>query len=93
MLAYYSTLLKKEEILKRLTDDITNLAEIANEVVCEIKVAGAGGKNRDPETIINSLEQAQKLNKVVSLMINNVKENTVLYINSLTPIKIGRAHV
>jgi Sec-independent protein translocase protein TatA len=84
-LAYYTTLLKKEEILKRLGEDASVLAEIANDLVCEIKTTAAACKNRDVETIISSTSQAENLVKVVGAMLDNLKGNTNAYVNTLVP--------
>ena len=84
-LAYYTTLLKKEEILKRLGEDASVLAEIANDLVCEIKTTAAACKNRDVETIISSTSQAENLVKVVGAMLDNLKGNANAYVSTLIP--------
>ena len=84
-LAYYTTLLKKEEILKRLGEDASALAELANDLVCEIKTTAAACKNRDVETIISSTSQAENLVKVVGAMLDNLKGNANAYVSTLIP--------
>ena len=85
MLAYYSSLLKKEELLKRLGEDASALAEIANDLVCEIKTAAVSCKNRDVETILTSISQAENLIKIINAMLENFKNNTNGYVTSLVP--------
>ena len=47
MLAYYTTLVKKESLLDRLKLDADELAVVANDLVCEIKVAANSCKDKN----------------------------------------------
>lgn len=82
-LAYYSSVVKKEEILERISLDAEQIASIANDLVCDIKTAAAASKTRDIETLIDSLTKAQDLTKVVSTMIDNLKNNSESYISTM----------
>ena len=83
-LAYYSTLVKKESLMDRIHLDAEELASVANNLVCEIKVASASCKNRDIESILNSITQAEESIKIVNAMLNNLKNNTQAYLLSLS---------
>lgn len=85
MLAYYTSLVKREEIVKKLSDDGNNLASLANDLVCELKVFTSACNNRDVETCLESLSKASELSKIVSAMITNVEGNYKSYVTSLVP--------
>ena len=85
MLAYYTSLVKREEIVKKLSDDGNNLASLANDLVCELKVFTSACNNRDVETCLDSLNKASELSKIVSAMITNVEGNYKSYVTSLVP--------
>lgn len=85
MLAYYTSLVKREEIVKKLSDDGDELASLANDLVCELKVFTSACNNRDVETCLESLSKASELSKVVSAMITNVEGNYKSYVTSLIP--------
>lgn len=85
MLAYYTSLVKREEIVKKLSDDGNNLASLANDLVCELKVFTSACNNRDVETCLESLSKACELSKIVSAMITNVEGNYKSYVTSLVP--------
>ena len=87
MLAYYTSLVKREEIVKKLSDDGNNLASLANDLVCELKVFTSACNNRDVETCLESLSKASELSKIVSAMITNVEGNYKSYVSSLVPQK------
>ena len=52
MLTVYSNLIKREEVLSRIGDDIQSLANLLNDITCEIKVASAACKNKDIDHVI-----------------------------------------
>lgn len=82
-LAYYSTLVKKESLMDRIHLDAEELASIANDLVCEIKVASVASKNRNIEEALSAIEKAQQLIQIVDAMLGNVKNNTQAYVTSL----------
>lgn len=85
MLAYYTSLVKREEIVKKLSDDGNNLASLANDLVCELKVFTSACNSRDVETCLESLSKASEISKIVSAMITNVEGNYKSYVTSLVP--------
>ena len=87
MLTVYSNLIKREEVLSRIGDDIQSLANLLNDITCEIKVASAACKNKDIEASINAMNDSEQLFKAAGAMIENVKGNLTSY------VEIGRAHV
>ena len=85
MLAYYTTLVKKESLLDRLKLDADELAVVANDLVCEIKIAANSCKDKNVENLLSSVAQAEDLLKIVSAMLDNMKNNTHAYVASLSP--------
>ena len=85
MLAYYSSLVKKEEIIERISLDAEQVASIANDLVCDIKTAAAASKGKDIETLLDSIDKAQDLVKIINAMLENLKSNSVAYVNALIP--------
>lgn len=83
MLAYYTSLIKKEEIVRKLTEDATNLASLANDLVCEIKEFANACSDRDLENALASINEAEETSKVVSAMISNIKDNYNVYLSSI----------
>jgi hypothetical protein len=85
MLAYYTTLVKKESLLDRIKLDADELAVVANDLVCEIKIASNSCKDRNVENLLSSISQAEDLIKVVNAMLDNMKNNTHAYVAALNP--------
>ena len=85
MLAYYTALVKKEDLVKKLSDDANNLASLANDLVCELKVFNSACNDRDVETSLDSISKALDLSKIVSAMITNIESNYKSYVSSLLP--------
>ena len=85
MLAYYTSLVKREELVKRLSEDGNDLASLANDLVCELKVFTAACNNRNIESCLEALNKANELVKVLSAMTLNVENNYKSYVSSLLP--------
>lgn len=85
MLAYYTSLIKREEVVKKLSEDGNDLASLTNDLVCELKIFTSACNNRDVETCLDSLSKASELSKVVTAMISNVESNYKSYVSSLLP--------
>jgi len=85
MLAYYRNLVKKEDLLNKLSRDADELSSISNDLVCKIKEFSASCKNRDVEFCLESLEEAEKLNQITTAFLSNLKENFYAYVSSLQP--------
>ena len=86
-LAYYSTIIKKEEILERISLDAERIASVANDLVCDIKISAAAAKSRDIETLLTTLDKTQEQIKVVSSMLDALKNNAESYVSFLIPEK------
>ena len=87
MLAYYSSLVKREELLSCLLQDGRNLASLSNDLVCKIKEFNAACEQRDIEGALNHIAEADNMNKVVSAILTNLKGNYESYVQSLVPEK------
>jgi len=85
MLAYYTSLVKREELVKKLSEDGNDLAILANDLVCELKVFTAACNNRNVESCLDALNKANDLVKVISAMTLNVEGNYKSYVSSLIP--------
>lgn len=83
MLAMYSSLIKKEEIMSRVSQDAEELATIANDLVCELKMLSASSKNKNLENSLENVTRAEELSNEVRAMVNNIKINLNGYIGSL----------
>lgn len=83
MLAMYSSLIKKEEIMNRVSQDAEELATIANDLVCELKMLSASSKNKNLENSLENIMRAEELSNEVRAMVNNIKINLNGYIGSL----------
>ena len=85
MLAYYTSLVKREELIKKLTEDGNDLASLANDLVCELKTFVAACNTRNVETCLDSINKASELSKITSAMITNIEANYKSYVSSLIP--------
>lgn len=83
MLAMYSSLIKKEEIMNRVSQDAEELAKIANDLVCELKVVSASSNNKNLEGSMEAIVRAEELSNEVRAMVNNIKVNLNGYTSSL----------
>lgn len=86
MLAYYTSLVKREKILQKLVDDSEDLSSLANDLVCELKIFSASCKSGDIESSLQKIKEAEELVKVVNAMIGNLKNNYESYVSSLIPV-------
>lgn len=84
-LAYYSTIVKKEEVLERISEDILNVANIANDLACDLKAANAAAKIKNIEDLLSSLRKCQQLIVVINTMVDNIHNNTITYTQALVP--------
>lgn len=87
MLAYYTSLVKKEELLEKLSSDGKRLASISNDLVCCVKEYTAACDVRDIEHAQKAIYEAEELSKIVVAMITNTRTNYDSYISSLVPQK------
>lgn len=85
MLAYYTTIVKKEDLVKKLTEDGNSISSLANDLVCELKSFTASCSNRDVETSLESINASEQLLKTVIATFNNLKSNYESYVSSLVP--------
>jgi len=85
MLAYYTTIVKKEDLVKKLAEDGNNLSSLANDLVCELKSFTISCSDRDVETSLDSINASEQLLKTVMATFNNLKSNYESYVSSLVP--------
>ena len=85
MLAYYTTIVKKEDLVKKLAEDGNNLSSLANDLVCELKSFTSSCSDRDVETSLDSINASEQLLKTVMATFNNLKSNYESYVSSLVP--------
>lgn len=83
MLAYYSSLVKKEDLMERVAMDAEQVAAIANDLVCELKVLASSSKNKNLENCIDAVKSAESLLKIVTAMTDNLKLNIEGYTSAL----------
>lgn len=86
MLAMYSSLIKKEEIMNRISQDAEELAILANDLVCELKIISASSKNKNLESSMSAVNNAEELVNQVKAMVMNIKVNLNGYTNSLIQV-------
>lgn len=86
MLAMYSSLIKKEEIMNRISQDAEELAILANDLVCELKIISASSKNKNLESSMSAVNNAEELVNQVKAMVTNIKVNLNGYTNSLIQV-------
>lgn len=87
MLAYYRTIVKKEDLLSKLSLDAKELSSVANDLVCKVKEFSVLCDKRDVETASENIKEAEELIKITSAMISNLNDNFNSYLVSLVPEK------
>lgn len=85
MLAYYTSLVKKEDLVRRLSNDGKELSSMSNDLVCLVKEFVNSCDTRDLENAQKLISEAEELSKVVSTMTSNLKSNYESYLFSLLP--------
>lgn len=85
MLAYYSSLVKKEELMERISLDAEQVASLANDLVCDLKVFASACKNKNIETCMESIKSTEEYIKIVEAMTQNLKSNLEGYVLSIIP--------
>ena len=86
-LAYYSNLIKKENIMERIHLDTEELANIANDLVCELKFLSSSCKNKNIEDALENLTKSEEIVGILNVMIKNSRENIEAYVSSMMPQK------
>jgi len=85
MLAYYTSIVKKEDLVKKLAEDGSNLSSLVNDLVCELKSFTITCSDRDVETSLERIAASEQLLKTVIATFNNLKSNYEAYVSSLVP--------
>jgi hypothetical protein len=85
MLAYYTSIVKKEDLVKKLAEDGNNLSTLVNDLVCELKSFTISCSDRDVETSLERIAASEQLLKTVIATFNNLKSNYESYVSSLVP--------
>lgn len=83
MLAVYSSLIQKDEIMNRIAKDAEDLVVLANDLVCELKILSAKSKNKNLEDSIHSVQTAEELVSKIKPMVINLRNNINGYASSL----------
>lgn len=86
-LAYFSSLVKKEDFINRISTDAEESASIANDLVCHLKIFVSSCRNKNLESCFESLEESEKTIKLVNAMLQNIRNNLEGYTSSLLPAK------
>jgi len=87
MLAYYTTVIKKEEILDKIADDGRNLSTLVNDLACLLKEFKASCELRDVETSQKLLSESEDSLKTIVPILANIRSNFDSYLVSLIPNK------
>ena len=85
MLAYYSTIIKKEEIMNRISLDAAQLTTAINDMICNAKTLTVISKEKNIEDSLEIGNQMDEQLKVVNAMISNIRSNLESYAKSLLP--------
>ena len=83
MLVLYSTVLRKQDFLKRLSEDATKAATVANDLTCSLKTLAVISAEERLDSSLEQLRESESSLNDLGAMINNLKENLQGYINSL----------
>ena len=86
MLAYYTSLIKKEELYQKFCEDGERVSLLANDLVCELKSFTVSSKNKNVEDSLQTLKEAEELSKIVSAIVTNLKNNYESYVSSLVVV-------
>ena len=85
MLAYYTSLLKKEQILSRVSEEGRLIADVANDLACSLKEFSVSCEVRDLERAQELARQSEEISKTLVAMVSNLKGNYDSYLASLLP--------
>lgn len=87
MLAYYTTVIKREEILDKIGEDGRNLSTLVNDLACSLKEFKASCEIRDVESSQKLLLESEDLLKTIVPILTNIRSNFDSYLVSLVPNK------
>ena len=93
MLAYYTSLVKRTELLSKLSEDSAGISSVANDLVCKLKSFSSATSNRDIEESSTIIKETEELSKIVSAMVEQLKNNYDGYLNSLVAAESPREEV
>ena len=83
MLAVYSTLLKKEDVLPKIGTDIAEIANMANDLTCDLKITANYCKEKNGLVALENLESMKDTINILNAMIQNSVENIKAYVLAL----------
>ena len=85
MLVVYSSVLKRDNFLRRFSEDVSSAAVVANDLTCNLKSVCATSSEGKLDWSLQELDQAEKNLKELTALVNNLKQNLRGYVGSLVP--------
>lgn len=85
MLVVYSSILKKDNFLRRFAEDASSASIVANDLTCNLKSLSATSADGKLDWSLQELEQAENNLKELTALLNNLKQNLQGYVGSLVP--------
>lgn len=85
MLVVYSSILKKDNFLRRFAEDASSASIVANDLTCNLKSLSVTSADGKLDWSLQELEQAENNLKELTALLNNLKQNLQGYVGSLVP--------
>ena len=85
MLVVYSSILKKDNFLRRFAEDASSASIVANDLTCNLKSLSATSADGKLDWSLQELEQAENNLKELTALLTNLKQNLQGYVGSLVP--------
>lgn len=85
MLVVYSSVLRRENFLRRYAEDCHSASMVANDLTCNLKSLSMMSSEGKLDLSLQEIEQAEKNLKEVSALLSNLRENLQGYVGSLVP--------
>lgn len=85
MLVVYSSVLKKDDFLRRYAEDCHSASSVANDLTCNLKSLSVMSSDGKLDLSLKEIDQAQENLKELTALLDNLKNNMHGYINSLIP--------
>jgi hypothetical protein len=85
MLAMYSSVLKKEKFMQRLSEDAVESSSVANDLTCDLKSLAVNSSEGRLDVCLEQVKSAEDNLKILNALVNNLRQNLEGYVSTLVP--------
>lgn len=81
----YSSVLKKEKFMQRLSEDAVESSSVANDLTCDLKSLAVNSSEGRLDVCLEQVKSAEDNLKILNALVNNLRQNLEGYVSTLVP--------